>query len=54
MIDDISIVLEKLYKQELSFTQTTERISNLLLEKVNKDIYNKIKENSKNEFNGRY
>ena len=49
MANNISIILEKLYKQELSFTQATEGISNLLLEKVNKDIYNEMVKGNKND-----
>ena len=45
----ISIPLEKLYKQELSFTQTTNEISNLLLEKINEDIYQTIMKGTKND-----
>lgn len=42
MNDNISTILEKLYKNELSFNDTCDEISNLLIKKTNEEIYKEI------------
>lgn len=42
MNNNISIILEKLYNNDLSFNDTCNKLSELLLEKINKEIYKEI------------
>ena len=42
MSDSISIILEKLYNNDLSFNDACNKLSELLLEKVNEEIYKEI------------
>lgn len=42
MNNNISIILEKLYNNSLSFNDTCNKLSELLLEKINKEIYKEI------------
>lgn len=42
MDNNIQTILEKLYKNELSFYDTCDKLSELLLEKINKEIYEEI------------
>lgn len=42
MDNNISIILEKFHNNELSFNDTCNKLSELLLEKINKEIYKEI------------
>lgn len=42
MDNNISIILEKLYKNELGFNDACDKVSDLLLEKINEEIYKEI------------
>jgi hypothetical protein len=42
MDNNISIILEKLYKNELGFNSACDKMSDLLLEKINEEIYKEI------------
>ena len=42
MSDSISIILEKLYNNDLSFNDACNKLSELLLEKINEEIYKEI------------
>ena len=42
MNNNISIILEKLYNNGLSFNDTCNKLSELLLEKINEEIYKEI------------
>ena len=42
MNDNISTILEKLYKNELKFNDACDEISNLLIKKINEEIYKEI------------
>ena len=42
MDNNISIILEKFHNNELSFNDTFNKLSELLLEKINKEIYKEI------------
>ena len=42
MDNNISIILEKLYNNDLSFNDTCNKLSELLLEKINEEIYKEI------------
>ena len=42
MDNNISTILEKLYKNELRFNDACDEISNLSLEKINEEIYKEI------------
>ena len=42
MNNNISIILEKLYNNNLSFNDTCNKLSELLLEKINKEVYKEI------------
>lgn len=42
MNNNISIILEKLYNNDLSFNDTCNKLSELLVEKINKEIYKEI------------
>lgn len=46
MNNNISIILEKLYNNDLSFNDTCNKLSELLLEKINKEIYKEIIDNN--------
>lgn len=42
MDNNISTILEKLYKNELGFNNACDKIFNLFLEKINEEIYKEI------------
>lgn len=42
MDNNISTILEKLYKNELGFNSACDKMSYLLLEKINEEIYKEI------------
>lgn len=42
MSDNISTILEKLYKNELRFNDACDEISNLLIKKTSEEIYKEI------------
>ena len=42
MDNNISTILEKLYKNELRFNEACDKLSDLLLEKINEEIYKEI------------
>ena len=42
MNNNISIILEKFHNNELSFNDTCNKLSELLLEKINEEIYKEI------------
>ena len=42
MDTNISTILEKLYKSELRFHDACNKLSDLLLEKINEEIYKEI------------
>ena len=42
MDNNISIILEKFYNNELNFNDTCNKLSELLLEKINEEIYKEI------------
>ena len=42
MSDSISIILEKLYNNDLSFNDACNKLSELMLEEINEEIYKEI------------
>ena len=42
MNNNISIILEKLYNNDLSFNDTCNKLSELLLKEINEEIYKEI------------
>ena len=42
MNNNISIILEKFYNNELNFNDTCHKLYNILLEKINEEIYKEI------------
>lgn len=42
MNNNISIILEKFHNNELSFNETCDKLYNILLEKINEEIYKEI------------
>ena len=42
MDNNISIILEKFHNNELSFNDTCDKLYNILLEKINEEIYKEI------------
>ena len=50
MDNNISTILEKLYNNDLSFNDACNKISNLLLEKINEEIYDEVQLVEKNNY----
>ena len=42
MQDTIANLLEKLYNNDLNFTETCNKLSDLLLKKINEELYEEI------------